>query len=361
MKKSCVFIAALLLMGSASTARAGDVPQVIQPAFIIHASDEHEFTSKQGGETNYQIWAWWPHAILFVDRAIPSGGNIEIEYTTGNGKPWLTLPCRDGGSNGIDCGGQSGDVPNHRYSRDTGAFGFKVHYKNELDSTSEVIFQGTFTVNKYFDGRTDPSYKQEDKDCFEFYVDYDWAIPLGFVAFATGQGYGAEPMKLRVWSWFKFGAREPASTSELEAHVFYKGREVCKGHGIDGDGFTTENIDTDDASKRWGWSRRFFYLDLCQAASPNPDGQPDAFQMDKNPGEYEVKVLMFGKLVRTATFTVNADGKITNPLGEKNPQLRTSRALLPMQIIGDQDYKIDRNAWKTSMFFGNKLIDFIAP
>ena len=357
MRRACLTVAALLLLGSASAAIADEDLHVVIPSFIIHAEDQHEFTAKAGAEANLQIWTWTPRAVFFLAEDLPSGGVLEAEYLSAKGKPWITVPCRDGGSNGIVCGGQSEDIAHEKYSRETGSFAFKIHYKNELTGVADkVIFAGTFKVDKYYDGRTAADYKKEDKDCFEYFVDYDWAMPLGYLSFIADNGAPA----LQVWMWFKFGPEEP-NENNFNAHVFYQGKEVCASLGFHSEPEAYEQIDTDNAAGRYGWSKHLFMIPLCQVKLENPELNPRAFQVDKNPGEYEVKVLWNGKLARVGKFTVNADGTIANPLGDKNPQLHTSRRVMPVQILGDQDYKFDKTAWKTGMNFGNPVTDFVAP
>ncbi len=85
------------------------------------------------------------------------------------------------------------------------------------------------------------------------------------------------------------------------------------------------------------------------------------FPLYKNPGEYEIKILQNGKLARTAKFTVGPNGQLVDTgIGPQN-NLGTGRIVVPVQIIGDQDGKWDRNAYKTDAFFGNPLAGFIAP
>jgi hypothetical protein len=44
-------------------------------------------------------------------------------------------------------------------------------------------------------------------------------------------------------------------------------------------------------------------------------------------------------------------------IGKQN-NLGTLRVVVPVQILGDQDGQLDRNAFKTDAFFGNPLTAF---
>ena len=81
--------------------------------------------------------------------------------------------------------------------------------------------------------------------------------------------------------------------------------------------------------------------------------------MSKNPGEYEVKVLIAHKLARSIKFTVNSDGSFDNGIATTN-KLGTKRAIVPVQVIGNQS-QWDQQAWKTGAFYGNLLTGFTAP
>jgi hypothetical protein len=85
----------------------------------------------------------------------------------------------------------------------------------------------------------------------------------------------------------------------------------------------------------------------------------DAFRLDKNPGEYEVKVLRKGKLVRTVKFSVGPDGKIVDPGVSQQNSLGTQRITIFASVTGDEDgRKPDLTAWKTGAFFGEPLKGF---
>jgi hypothetical protein len=85
-----------------------------------------------------------------------------------------------------------------------------------------------------------------------------------------------------------------------------------------------------------------------------------AYQLDKNPGEYEFKLLWNNHLARSIKFTVGPGGKIDNGLAAAN-KLGSDRVIIPVTILGDQDGAWDKAAWRTDAFYGNPLTGFTAP
>ncbi len=85
------------------------------------------------------------------------------------------------------------------------------------------------------------------------------------------------------------------------------------------------------------------------------------FLFNENPGEYEMKILHKGRLIRSFKFAVDAEGKLVDNSIAKTNKLGSDRIIVPVQVVGDQDGPWDRNAWKTAAFYGNPLTGFIAP
>jgi hypothetical protein len=79
--------------------------------------------------------------------------------------------------------------------------------------------------------------------------------------------------------------------------------------------------------------------------------------LSDNPGDYEIKVLSKGHLVRSIKFTVGPDGKFDNGIAAAN-QLGNDRVIVPVQILGTQDGQWNRTAWKTDAFYNNPLKGF---
>ena len=103
----------------------------------------------------------------------------------------------------------------------------------------------------------------------------------------------------------------------------------------------------------------FFFTNALVYNREQPNNHPYAFRLDQNPGDYEVKVLRKGKLVRAAKFTVGTDGKIVdNGISQQN-ELGTRRMTVLATVTGDEDgVKADLDAWRTGVFYGNPLRSF---
>jgi hypothetical protein len=78
-----------------------------------------------------------------------------------------------------------------------------------------------------------------------------------------------------------------------------------------------------------------------------------------NPGEYEIKLTRDGKLIRSATFTVDAKGLIVN--NGLGASLNTIWLGLPVKIEAALEPGANLAAYKTGAFYGNPLPGFIAP
>ena len=116
---------------------------------------------------------------------------------------------------------------------------------------------------------------------------------------------------------------------------------------------------TSNAHPLYTWSRRRYTFTRVLAFNrEDPDNHPDFYRLDKNPGEYEVRILRSGQLARVLKFTVGADGKVGDTGLSHRYQMGTRRIVVPVQVLGDKDAPWDRDAWRTDAFFGNLLSGF---
>ncbi|MBV9469187.1 MAG: hypothetical protein JOZ57_08065, partial [Abitibacteriaceae bacterium] len=119
---------------------------------------------------------------------------------------------------------------------------------------------------------------------------------------------------------------------------------------------TSDNRPTDPRWELWD-----FGFNLVRRTAPDTSSNPAIFALDKNPGDYEFKVLRKGQLCRDMKFTVGDDGKIVdNGIAAAN-KMGTDRIIVPMKIIGTLDGPWRQTAWKTEAFYGNPLTGFTAP
>lgn len=350
---SLVLLAAAVTAAGATRALAAGAPAINKTTVIVRPDTTFVFDKK----ANHYNYGWLPLLDFTVNGPIASGSMIYVETTTPDGKPWVSFDCEtkgigEGETLKIDsCGRRA--VPNEKMSMVPGLYGFKIKLKNELQGTNQTLFVGKAKADKVFYGDV-----PQDKDNYKWYVDYDWALPIAEVfSLATETLYGVvserEAKPLLVSFWFRGEAGDAA------AYLFYNGREIANTENTTGGGEQGVTLfDKQNVSVAWV-KYRYTFNTVLVSNSENPDNHPDAFRMDKHPGEYEVKVLRKGKLARTVKFTVGADGKIVDNGISRQNELGTNRMTVFAAVTGDEDgRKPDLQAWKTTAFFGSPLKGF---
>ena len=192
-------------------------------------------------------------------------------------------------------------------------------------------------------------------------MDYDWALPIAEIfpeaferMYRVVSEKKAKPLVVSFW----FRGRAESAV----AYVFYNGKEIgntettSNGIAVGEQGITL----FDKAEVPFSWVKNTYqFTHVLVSNSEKPDNHTDAFRMDKNPGEYEVKVLRKGKLVRSLKFTVGANGKIVDNGVTQQNELGTSRMTFYATVIGDEEGRNPNlHAYKTTAFFGNPLKGF---
>jgi hypothetical protein len=316
-----------------NTAGAEDQPTIAKDSVRV-------FTANISGSLDApkDISLQWKPGISFrVNGPIASGSQLWVEFGYPGRKNWAKFDCKTGEiAQGqwwqvSDC--TATDKMTTPY---VGPVDFSIHLRNELQGTTVTLFTGKAKVAKFI-GPAGPQYP-------EFYVDDDWRIPIGYVFYEHSTGHRAT--FLNVGFWYR------GNTATLEAHLFYQGKEIAKYFSAGNEG-----SDWKPAAHQWGFANCQFvgvYKD-----DPGEDGYDPRFAVAKNPGEYEVKVLVAHHLARSIKFIVNADGSFDNGIANAN-KLGSDRVIVPAQVIGDLS-PWDRNAWKADAFYGNPLTGFSAP
>ena len=78
----------------------------------------------------------------------------------------------------------------------------------------------------------------------------------------------------------------------------------------------------------------------------------------KNPGKYEIKILLEDEIVRTVNFSVGTDGKIVdNGVAVRNG-ISGFGIMVPLRVIPVKEGVVDLTAYKTEAFYGNILTGF---
>ena len=310
------------------------------------AKDSIVITTQRGRDVGgYEKRGWVPAIQYRGSGSIASGSRLSVDFTIA-GKPWVSFDCNPeretetARSWSAACGGDS--IPAGKQETYAGPVAFTIRLRNELQGTNVTLFNGTAKVVMI------PASKGATRiDNEEWYVDEDWRIPFGYVFWEKDSGHGNDPF-LHVAFWVR------GNTPEVEAHLFYQGKDIAQ-FSKPGNGAADWNPNL----PRWGLIDGEF-LGVYPDAPAGDEGYEPRFGVRRNPGNYEVKVLILGHLARSLKFKVSANGSLEAGVDSANT-LGTDRVVIPVQVVGDSGGTWDRNAWKTGAFYGNPLAGFVAP
>lgn len=306
-------------------------------------------------QDNY--WSWIPEVEFQVLGPVAGGSQFQVDFTLPDGKPWTTLNCNtDAVAAGQVWKFNTEWERGHDDKRaiiDAGTFGFKIRLKNELSNLNYEVFSGKFNVNKFHVGNELPQFKNQ----FEYYVDQDWNLPIGYLWLNVFTSQDAPPLVATMWF------RGENDDTKLAGYVLYNGKIIAStkdstsGVASYDKAILTSGNDADPRWERWN----FIWNKVRGWKLEGPTEYPGAHFLSVNPGEYEIKVLNQGELVRQAKFTVGADGRIVdNGIATQN-KLGGISMVLPVKVLGPPTIKMDLNAWKTDAFYKNPLTGFTAP
>ncbi len=339
--------------------------QTINKPSIQIALRTHQQYYRNGVE-DQETWSWTPWIEYRVIGPLSAGSQLSVDFTLPSGKSWLSFDCptketKDGYWWPTECGDRTAEWK-QQATIETGMVGFKINLKNELEGTNKTLFIGKFKVEKFHVGVVDlPKFKNN----FSYYVNYDWNLPIGYIFSydvmdaRPGDGSAISPTEgpFNFVTWFK-GDPKLIDYGKYMAYLYYQGKLVADSTSADYTYCQVTNAAFFESANTY--CRRVFKL-KAMVWDKNPESFPQHFQMYKNPGEYEIKILENGKLARTAKFTMGTNYQLVDTgIGPKN-NLGTGRIVVAVQVIGDQDGQWDRNAYKTDAFFGNPLTGFVAP
>jgi hypothetical protein len=332
-------------------------PLWVKDSIRIKAKTHDEYW-KLPNERKYSSWVPTLSFDLFYDNKTDI--NYVAEYSNPDGSSWFTEeldhstydPAPETGTTNY----HSKDAFNNLQTKSSAAIGtYGVKIKNH--DTGEVVFQGKFKVNKF---RWDDN--PQDKNKFDFFVEHDWLLPIGYVGFNenTGFDFGAKPIDVSVW------LKGSIDRADLEARVFFKGQQIATTNS-GGMANRTEEIGTEHSIyttdvhdwKLWHfeWMKTFLY---DNSGEFNHANYPDAFFADKNPGDYIVKIYRKGVQVRELSFSIGPDSRIASGGYEKPMTLTEYKVMVPVKVIGTAE-KWNATAWQTDAFYGNPLTGFSVP
>lgn len=340
--------------------RATSKPLLVRDSVYIQAATHTAYWKTP----NVKQTSWLPKVRFNMFYDWKESLNFTAEYFNPDGTPWYSETLEgDNRSADLTVPFTSNRDTNYRIRlRDTkstiatGVFGIKI----TNSATGEVVFQGKFKVGKF-----PIQFSRETRN--EYYVDHDWLMPIGDVSFHFSNFIGEDlgfNFPVQVGMWFK---KSLGSTDHgLEGRLFYKGQQIATTKPNEREDRASEfAVNSPDLHhwRRWEfqWSDRADReVTVDNGGSYHRDNMPKSFFIDKNPGEYTVKVFHNGVQVREAKFTVGADGKVVDGGYQKPGYLTYHKVLIPVTIIGNSE-KWNAAAWKTEAFYGNPMTGFSLP
>lgn len=330
-------------------------PSILKSTLVIRADRMVRYW-KFPDQDNY--WSWVPTGRFSVLGPINVGTKFVVDFTRPDGSLWTSVECP------VDAAGpnevRTVAIPgtsthmDKRATTDIGTYGFKIKMANEATGAKAVLMSGKFTINKLHIGNALPAFKNQ----FEYYVDQDWTLPIGYVWLDWLKNPLAPPLHVNLWV-----KNHSEDNTKFAAYVLYNGKQIASSKAESSSSGTINNIltsGTDDADPYYYlWD---FTFNSVRGWNTDTSGNRyDAHFLAANPGTYEIKVLYDGSLIRTTKFTVGADGKIVdNGVVAKN-NIGGIAMIVPVQVTGTVDGKWNPLAWKTAAFYGNPLQGFTVP
>ncbi|HKY44218.1 MAG TPA: hypothetical protein VJM50_14120 [Pyrinomonadaceae bacterium] len=353
LRLSCALMFLFVAVGTATTQ---DQPTIAKDSIQIRAFTVNEYKG------NFDVWSWVPEMKFRVNGPIASGSQLYVQFALPTG-PWVKFDCETNNTEKgywwrTECGGRQIEAQSSTY---TGPVNFVIKMRNELQGTDTTLFTGKMKVGKHKSNEAGP--KAVNK--FVYYVDHDWNLPIGYVYLTPSDVHGWKMPDFHVAFWVRGDAYK------FDPHLFYQGKEVGKkfldGTEVGRAGCEAEvevnptHYVEESVPQKAKWAR--IECDFPNIKGSNTAGEGHIagplFTLDKNPGEYEFKLLWNNKLARSIKFTVAPGGKFDNGIATSN-QLGSDRVIVPVQIIGDQDGTWNKTAWQTDAFYGNPLKGFTA-
>jgi hypothetical protein len=344
-------------------AAAQDQPTIQKDSVQVEAFTLSSFKG------DFKTWSWVPQTRFRVNGPIPSGSQLYVEFTVPGIGPWVKYDCGTQETEKAHwwqtdmCGGRDA-IPENKGLTYTGPITFTIKLRNELSGGADLtLFTGKAKVSKVHSNEVGPNFVNH----FDYYVDQDWNLPIGYVFLEPDGVFGMRKPRLAFSIW----ARGELNGS-FEPHLFHNGKEVGKmiyeGQPVSVPSCGSNEVEhntTHIANGQYVWTRMRCEFSSVLAWNKTDDSNDTMFGrlylFSENPGEHEIKILYKGHLVRSLKFSVDAEGKLVdNGIGTAN-KLGNSRIIVPVQVLGDSDGQWDKTAWKTDAFYGNPLTGFTAP
>ncbi len=348
-----LFLGVLLILPNVAAQAQG--PTLLKRTVSITARRWSRYwKNPKAAEPQYNTWCWTPQVRFEVLGPVADGSQFQVEIALPDGKPWMTLDMRtrelqDDYFDDVRMVDVDDDTMERRaILTPAGLFPFKIVLKNELQGTNNVMFAGKFKVGTYAPNQAIPEFKGKQ----EFYVDHDWMLPVGYI-WLDPQIDENVPALSALMTF-----RGQDELSEMTGYLYYNGKKIAEARGNDKD--ERSNSTGEKNSVYYNWQFTFATVrGFNKDTSAN--NYSSIFFLDKNPGDYEIKVLCGGALCREAKFSIGPDGKfVDNGIVAAN-KINTSTILIPVKVLGTLDGQWQPMAWKTDALYGNPLKGFAAP
>jgi type VI protein secretion system component Hcp len=328
-----------------------NVPVFMKNSLYVQAKTTDEYW-KMPGQSNYSSWVPVIRFNQYYNEEKVL--NYAVEYFNPDGSLWYGEKLESSGRNADrtvlyqSLRQSESNALATKSTAGTGVYSFKI---TNLD-TKTVLFQGKFKV-----GKASRAFSAQEKNKNMFYVEQDWLALLGEIGFHFSlDDVGGMPPLVSVW------LNGLVEASELEGRIFYNGKQIASTRDNGGVSDYDERI-ADYAApvapatiwKRWQFQWNDVLFD--NNGGFNRENFPNAHYVDKNPGDYTVKIYRSNAQIRELAFTVGADGRIVAPSYSNQIPLPYYRLILPVKITGNTD-KFNTAAWKTDAFYGNPLSGF---
>jgi hypothetical protein len=360
-KQTVGLLSALLLsLNLTPKANAADEPRVVKPSLSIMVTRYlRYFPTPTAKEPQYNTWSWRPRFNFTVEGPLESGSQLSISFFKPNGSPWMTMPLE---VKEIPAGqfvpvvnpNDTTQEAERNTTLGTGVYTFKINLKNPLSGVNKTLYNGKFTVGKFHVGPDVPVNKNQ----FDYYVQHDWLMPIGYLFWNMSPDEEAPQVKSLMW--FR-GALQP---EQVAAYLYYNGKVICStANPEQGSSYRQYSLETPSSAPDPQWGGFIFHFAKVATTDKHfsANRYPDTHFLDKNPGKYEIKVLVKGKLARTTTFTVGPDGKIVDNKVSSSNGMAGLNMILPVKVIPGADVKAVSPTMITDAFYGNPLTGFTTP
>lgn len=362
MKKALLALGCFALAAASLAPALAQVgPKVVQRSVILNTYDHGRYWPDPKKEPVYGKAAWTPNNLnlnFLVQGPLGPGSKLSMEFIKPDGKPWVSVNCitpelAEGEIANIE---ECDDIDEHKALPMTGVFGVQIRLKNELEGLDSVLYKGKFKVGTYV---------SKYNKTVQHFIDDDWRVPQAFVAVDKSQHDKAPP--LIAYFWFK---HRDIDSSDLTAYLYLNGQQVAINTDFGGSAnlILEREINLEPADPKQDQSFQLWNFYFMKVRGFNQDDQNGSgsswYMLDQHPGNYEIKVLHKGKLVRTASFTVSDNGQIVAPGIVEKDGAGNDRIMIPTKVTGAVDSPWNKAAFKTEIFYGNanpKTAGILAP